>query len=123
MAKKAPESKAAQAAKIAKGSSKEKKKWTSGKQKDEISRLATVDADLFNKIAKDTANMKIITRTQIVDKYNLNLHAAIRVLRYLAETGNIVLLNKSRRLVFYCGAKFAKKDIVEDFTQKSEVKA
>merc|ERR1711915_267246 len=119
MAKKAPESKAAQAAKISKTSSK-KKRWTTGKQKDEISRLATVDTDLFNKIVKDTANMKIITRTAMVDKYNLNMSSAIRILRYLNESGNISLLSKSSRLVLYCGSKFAKKEVIEDVTQSVE---
>lgn len=120
MAKKVPESKSAQAAKISKTSSKEKKRWTSGKQKEEISRLATVDGELFNKIAKDVANMKIITRTHITEKYNVNLNSSIRILRYLCESNVISLLSKSSRLQLYCGAKFAKKEIVEEVVQKKD---
>ncbi|KRH94264.1 40S ribosomal protein S25 [Pseudoloma neurophilia] len=118
MVKKVQESKAAKAAKISKTGSKEKKRWTSGKHKEETSRLATVEPELFQKIAKDAANMKIITRTNIVEKYNLNMSSAVRVLRYLCESEVITQLSKSRRLILYCGAKFAKKDVIEEVTKK-----
>lgn len=120
MVKKIQESKAAKAAKISKTSSKEKKRWTSGKQKEEISRLAIVEPDLFQKIAKDVANMKVITRTNLIDKYNINMYSSIRILRYLCESGVISLLSKSSRLVLYCGTKFAKKAIIEDVTKQEE---
>lgn len=120
MVKKVQESKASKAAKISKTSSKEKKKWTAGKQKEDVSRLAIVEPGLFQKIAKDVENMKIITKTNIVDKYNVNMYSSIRILRYLCENGVISLLNKSSRSVLYCGAKFAKKDIMEDITKQED---
>lgn len=119
MAKKAPESKSAQAAKIAKSSSKEKKKWTSGKQKEEVSRLACVDKDLFNKIMKDVSNMKTITKTTLTEKYNIDLYNSIRILRFLHENEVISLIHSGNCLKIYCAAKFAPKEIVEDITVKT----
>lgn len=118
MAKKIPESKAAKEAKIAKTSSKEKKKWTTGKVKEEVTRLVCIDPDLFNKIVKDVANMKMITKTVLTEKYNINMYSSIRILRYLCENDIIGCISRNRRLGIYCGAKFVKKVVVEDVTNE-----
>ncbi|ELQ74819.1 40S ribosomal protein S25 [Trachipleistophora hominis] len=120
MAKKAPESKASKEAKIAKSSSKEKKKWTTGKTKDEVSRQACVDPELLGKIVKDVPNMKMITRSTLVEKYNINLYSSIRVLRWLCENEIVGCVSAGRRLKVYCGSKFVKKEVVEDVTKKEE---
>ncbi|ELA46734.1 hypothetical protein VCUG_01760 [Vavraia culicis subsp. floridensis] len=120
MAKKAPESKASKESKIAKTSSKEKKKWTTGKTKEETSRHTCVDPELFNKIVKDVANMKVITRSTLAEKYNINLYSSIRILRYLCENEVVGCVSKGRRLNIYCGSKFVRKEVVEDVTKKED---
>lgn len=120
MAKKAPESKSAQSAKISKSNAGDKKKWTTGKQKSEVSRLASVDEALGQKIAKDVANMRVITRTTIAEKYNLNLHSSIRILRFLAEEKIIKDISSGSRLKIYCGAQYAKTEIIEEVSVSVE---
>lgn len=119
MAKKAPESKKSKEAKVSKTSSKEKKKWTTGKTKEDVNRLVIIDPELFKKIVKDVANMKVITKTTITERYNINLYSSIRILRYLCENEIIGCLGTGRRLSIYCGAKFVKKEVIEDVTQNT----
>ncbi|KAM0675969.1 hypothetical protein GVAV_000748 [Gurleya vavrai] len=87
MAKKAPVSKAAQASKIAKTSSKEKKKWTKGKQKDTVQRAVAVDSVLLARIIKENEKNLCLTKTTIAEKYNLNAGLAQRILDHLCEKG------------------------------------
>merc|ERR1711928_146826 len=114
MAKEPLEKKSAQALKIAKSSGKEKKKWTQGKQKETISRLCTVTDELLEKIQKEIVNQKIITKTNLTEKYNLNLYSSVRLLRYFEENGIINKISGGRKLNIYCGPKHFKKEIIEE---------
>merc|ERR1711953_6319 len=118
MVKKVQESKAAKLAKAQAKSNKPQKKWTSGKQKDDVSRLVSVDNELLKKIGTDLQKMKIITRTTLVEKYNINLQSAINILRFAESKGVIGCLNNTSNLKLYCAAKFMpKEEIVVEATE------
>ncbi|KAF7683723.1 40S ribosomal protein S25 [Astathelohania contejeani] len=117
MVKKVQESKAAKLSKIQKTSSKEKKKWGGNKASDTTRRAVCADVELKNRIAKDCSNMSIVTKTTLGEKYKLNLGLAEKYLKFLCESGVLVLLSKGRGLNIYTSAaKAAAKAQMEEKT-------
>merc|ERR1711872_925810 len=104
MAKKIQESKQAKKEKALRTSKKEKKKWSStGPAVVDKKKTTFMERELFNKIVKDSENMKIITRATISERYNIDLYLSTRVLRELASEEKIELLRSSGNLVVYGG--------------------
>lgn len=118
MVKKAPVSKAAQANKIQKTSSKEKKKWTKGKQKDTVKRGVSIDPTLLARIQKENTNSVCVTKTNIAEKYNLNAGVAQKVLNHFVEQGLLKLVSACSLVKVY--SKNVKVEKVDEV--KEEVK-
>lgn len=116
MAKKAPVSKAAQALKINKTSTKEKKKWTKGKTKDVVSRAVHIDQPIINKIVKEAGNASILTKTHLIEKYNLNGGVAKRILDWLCENGRIRVVSECSILKVY-GKVGKREEVAEIITE------
>lgn len=109
MAKKIQESKQAKLQKAVRTSKKEKKKWVSNTGQGADKKKTTfMDRELYNKIIKESENMKIITKNMISERYNLDLFLTTRVLRELADANKIELLRSSGNLVVYGGGKYNK---------------
>merc|ERR1711974_120708 len=90
-------------------SKKEKKKWSSsGPATTDKKKTTFMDRELYNKIIKDSENMKIITRSTISERYNIDLFLSTRILRELASAEKIELLRSSGNLVVYGGGKLNK---------------
>ncbi|KAM0686037.1 hypothetical protein COBT_002747 [Conglomerata obtusa] len=120
MVKKAPVSKTAQANKIQKTSSKEKKKWTKGKQKDTVKRAVSIDATLLARIQKENANSVCVTKTNIAEKYNLNAGVAQKILNHFVEQGFLKLVSSCSLVKVY--GKNVKVEEVKE-SAKEEVSA
>lgn len=60
--------------------------------------------DLINKIAKDAARSKFLTPYMVAEKYGIQLGAAKKILRYLAERGVLKLYSPGRRVPIYVPA-------------------
>lgn len=101
MVKKAPESKQKKAAKIASGSSKEKKKWSGGKSKDIKKRQVHIDQELFTKVEKEATKANVIISTMIAEKFDLNVGCAQKLLEYLHENNIIRLIDGNGKRKVY----------------------
>lgn len=109
MAKKIQESKSSKQEKATR-STKEKKKWVTKKAAEGPKRLVFVDTTLYEKIQKDVENMRIVTKTMISEKYNLNFYLSVRILRDLCEKNLIRFVDGNGSLKIYQGGKMMKKD-------------
>ncbi|KAF7700706.1 40S ribosomal protein S25 [Cucumispora dikerogammari] len=109
MAKKIQESKQSKLQKATRTSKKEKKKWVpTAAQGGDKKKIVFLEREIWNKIVKDVDNMKVITKSMISEKYNLDLFLTTRVLRELCEKEKIKLLRSSGNLTVYSGGKFGK---------------
>lgn len=124
MVKKAPVSKTAQANKIQKTSSKEKKKWSKGKQKDTVKRAVSVDDTLLARIQKDIQNSNCVTKTFIAEKHNINAGVAQRILSNFCEQGILRLVSASSMIKIYAkNVKVEEKIEIEKVEENPEEKA
>lgn len=101
MAKKVQESKQKKIAKAQSQSNKEKKKWSTGKQKDVIRRKVYVDEETLPKIEKEVIKMSVVTKGSLAEKFNLNVGVAQRLLDHFESLGLIKAISKSAKLKIY----------------------
>ncbi|RVD92660.1 40S ribosomal S25 [Tubulinosema ratisbonensis] len=101
MAKKIQESKQKKMAKAQAQSNKEKKKWSSGKQRDLVKRKVYVDEETLPKIQKEVIKMSTVTKGSLAEKFNLNVGVAQRLLDFFEESGMIKAISKSAKLKIY----------------------
>ncbi len=60
--------------------------------------------DLINKIAKDAVRSKFLTPYMVSERYGIQLGAAKKILRHLAERGILKLYSPGRRVPIYVPA-------------------
>jgi small subunit ribosomal protein S25e len=97
LAKKAEKEKAQQAQK---GKREVKKEEASAKRT-----IQALDEKVFQTIAKEVQNMRVITPYDIASKYGIKMSVAFKVLRSLRERGDLVLVAKGHRTEVYIPAR------------------
>lgn len=112
MVKKAPVSKASQAAKATKTSTKEKKKWSKGKTKDAVRRAVSIDDVLLAKVIKELPT-NVITKTNLAEKHNLNGGLAQKIINYLEDNNIITGVNKSSLIKVYTKKRIETREVLE----------
>lgn len=63
--------------------------------------IQILDEKLFQTIAKDIQNMRVITPYEIASKYGIKMSVAFKILRNLSERGDLVLVSKGHRTEIY----------------------
>ncbi|KCZ80702.1 hypothetical protein H312_01864 [Anncaliia algerae PRA339] len=101
MVKKVQESKQKKLAKAQSQSHKEKKKWSSGKQKDVLRRKVYVDDETMAKIEKEIVKMSVVTKTSLAEKFNINVGVSQLLLELFESKGLIVSISKSATIKIY----------------------
>ncbi|RFA94301.1 30S ribosomal protein S25e [Pyrobaculum aerophilum] len=97
LAKKAEKEKAQQAQKAKK---EVKKEETPAKRT-----IQVLDEKVFQAIAKEVQDMRVVTPYEIASKYGIKMSVAFKVLRNLKERGDLVLVAKGHRTEIYVPAK------------------
>ncbi len=68
-------------------------------------RKVMVDEAILESIEKETPKMKVITLSEISDKYGIRVSTAKLILKRLEEKGLIKLVSSDRRLKIWTGTK------------------
>lgn len=87
----------------------EKEKSQTQKAKKEVKKeeapskrtIQTLDERVFQTIARDIKNVKVITPYEIAVKYGIKMSTAFKVLRALRDRGDVVLVAKGHRSEVY----------------------
>ncbi len=78
-----------------------RKKWGRVYEKESFKRALLVPDDLFEQITQGIKNMKVITSTNIAEKFGIRVSIARRILEDLNEKGEIKVYGKTPRLILY----------------------
>jgi small subunit ribosomal protein S25e len=97
LAKKAEKEKAQQAQK---GKKEVKKEEAPAKRT-----IQALDEKMFQTIAKEVLNMRVVTPYDVASKYGIKMSVAFKVLRNLRDKGDLTLVAKGHRTEIYVPVK------------------
>jgi len=63
--------------------------------------IQTLDEKVFQTIAREVQNLKVVTPYEIATKYGIKMSLALKVLRALRDRGDLVLVAKGHRTEIY----------------------
>ena len=63
--------------------------------------IQTLDEKVFQTIAREVQNLKVVTPYEIAAKYGIKMSLALKVLRALRDKGDLVLVAKGHRTEVY----------------------
>ena len=120
--KKTKEAIARAAANSRKGS---KKKWTTGKVKDKLNYAVLLEPKQFKEIEKSLPTMKLITLSNVAERFKIVASVARQILRYFHNQNKIELVDYHQQCPIYKGLTVTKveEEKKPDDKKKKDTKA
>merc|ERR1712076_116439 len=81
-----------------------KKKWSKGKSKDKVQNACLFDPDLYKKVLGDVPKQRVITVSNVSEKYRLNGALARATIAHLHSKGLIRQVSKHHSILIYTRA-------------------
>jgi len=96
-----------------------KKKWSKGKVTEKSNLDVMLDPKKFKDIEKDLPKMKLITLSNVSDRFKITLSLARQVIRYFAEQNKITALDfQHQQCPLYTGNEKKEKADEEEVAEK-----
>jgi len=86
------------------GGKAKKKKWSKGKQKENLNAAVFFDKNLYEKLKKEVPNYKLITPSVISERMRCNVSMARRAINDLLSKGMIKVIAKHQKQAIYTRA-------------------